>query len=76
MLKPLPRYPVRERVLYTAVLMAGILVPQAILYGPSLVGHKVLLPVDLLARTYLPQTPEVQRIAIHDQVLTDQIFVY
>lgn len=38
------------------VLILGLLVPQFILYGPSLVGRKVLLPLDLLALPgwYLP----------------------
>ncbi|HEV3025013.1 MAG TPA: hypothetical protein VGX76_21215, partial [Pirellulales bacterium] len=43
-----------------ATLVAGILLPQAWLFGPSLAGQKVLLPLDVLANrnTYLPGTPE------------------
>ncbi|MCY2991495.1 MAG: hypothetical protein NTY19_27010 [Planctomycetota bacterium] len=51
---------------------------QAILYGPSLTGQKILLPLDLLAipSVYLPITPEVARIAPHNQVRSDLIFVW
>jgi hypothetical protein len=43
---------------------AGIVLGQAILYGPSLIGEKVLLPLDLLARPgfYIPPTPETAKI--------------
>ena len=32
-----------------AIAVLGIVVGQAILYGPSLIGKKILLPLDLLA---------------------------
>src|SRR5262249_39489090 len=55
---------------------AGIVLGQAVLYGPSLVGTRVLLPVDLLATPgeYLPLTPETRQIVPHDFVISDQIF--
>jgi len=38
------------------VVVLGILLGQLALYGPSLLGVKILLPLDLLAlpHTYLP----------------------
>jgi hypothetical protein len=52
----------RIKILRMAILFAGIVVAQFILYGPSLVGKKILLPLDTLAlpRVYQPagaQTP-------------------
>ncbi|MEO2014927.1 MAG: hypothetical protein ABGZ53_11205, partial [Fuerstiella sp.] len=36
--------------------MTGLIIPQVILYGPSLAGHRILLPVDILrsGSFYLP----------------------
>ena len=31
-----------------AILLGGIVLSQGILYGPSLVGAKILLPLDIL----------------------------
>jgi hypothetical protein len=55
--------------------LGGIIVLQAILYGPSLTGQKILLSVDLLAQPnyYLPRTPEVCRIVPHDVIMSDMI---
>ena len=43
------------------IVLTGIVLGQFILYGPSLVGRKILLPLDLLAQpgVYLPSTPEL-----------------
>ena len=48
---------------------------QAILYGPSLIGEKVLLPLDLLTLPgyYIPSTPEAVKIVPHNIVLGDLI---
>jgi len=58
-----------------AVLLAGIALSQLVLYGPSLVGAKILLPLDLLAQggEYIPVTAETQGIIPHDSVRTDLI---
>ena len=57
------------------VVMAGIVVGQAILYGPSLAGRKILLPLDILAKPdyYLPRTAEVEKIVPHDPIMSDQV---
>ena len=57
------------------VVLAGIVLGQAILYGPSLIGCKILLPVDLLAKPgiYIPQTAETARIMPHNGLLMDLV---
>jgi hypothetical protein len=56
-----------------AIVIAGIVLTQAILYGPSLLGLKIMLPLDLLAQAgvYLPRTPEIAKIVPHDIVVSD-----
>ena len=56
--------------------MAGIVAVQFILYGPSLLGSKILLPLDILAGrgVYLPQTPDTARIVPHDPIRSDLIY--
>lgn len=60
------------------IVLAGIVAGQFILYGPSLVGQKVLLPLDLLAveNVYLPMTPEVATIIPHDRILADLVLAF
>ena len=67
----------RRRLARLTIVLAGIILGQAILYGPSLIGQKILLPLDILAKSgvYLPQTPEVQRIVTQDMTLTDLIYL-
>lgn len=57
--------------------MLGIILGQIILYGPSLTGEKILLPLDLLARphVYLPATPGAPAIVPHNQVLSDLVLI-
>ena len=68
----------RRQFVRLLVVVAGIVLGQAILYGPSLIGEKVLLPLDLLANRniYLPQTPETAGIVVHDTMLGDLIFQF
>ena len=67
-----------SRLAQWAVLLAGIILGQIILYGPSLVGQKILLPLDILAspNIYLPQTPGVTRIQPHNPILSDLVFLF
>ena len=57
------------------VAVLGIVVGQAILYGPSLIGKKILLPLDLLAvpGTYLPLTEQYRNIVPHNATQSDLI---
>jgi hypothetical protein len=58
------------------IVLAGIVVGQAVLYGPALVGRKILLPLDILAEpmVYLPMTPEVAKIVPHNFIRSDLVF--
>src|SRR5262245_23040147 len=57
------------------IVVLGLVLGQFILYGPSLLGKKILLPLDILATptTYLPMTLEVEKITPHNPVLSDII---
>jgi hypothetical protein len=57
------------------LLLAGISLGQAGLYGPSLAGRKILLPLDILAQPnyYLPPNPEAGPILMHNIQLADLI---
>jgi hypothetical protein len=57
------------------IVIAGIVLGQVVLYGPSLTGQKILLPLDILAfpRIYIPQTPETAKIVPHNLILSDLI---
>jgi hypothetical protein len=59
------------------LVLAGIVVCQAILYGPSLIGRKILLPLDILAGpgVYLPRTLENAGIEIQDQLRGDWVYM-
>jgi hypothetical protein len=56
--------------------LLGIIVGQVILYGPSLVGRKVLLPLDVLAGPgiYIPRTPAIEKIEQRDWSRVDLIY--
>lgn len=68
----------RTRRARLVIIALGIIIGQFILFGPSLVGKKILLPLDILATptTYLPMTPEVEQIKPHNPALTDLIFQF
>jgi len=63
----------RTRRVRVLLLLALLLVPQFILFGPSLVGAKVLLPVDLLNQPgiYMPNAPQERGT---DFVLSDLVY--
>jgi hypothetical protein len=71
-----PREPVRRGLSRLLIVLAGIVLGQIILYGPSLAGRKILLPLDILAEpnVYLPRTPEVAKIEPHNLYLSDLIY--
>ncbi len=58
-----------------AILLGGIAVSQFVLYGPSLVGAKILLPLDILARPgeYIPMTPDREKVFAQDSVVSDLV---
>src|SRR5579859_5517706 len=60
------------------LLLAGLVLGQAILYGPCLLGRKILLPLDLLGQpaTYLPKTPEFTNIEPQNLTLSDKLTLF
>ena len=59
------------------IILAGIILGQAVLYGPSLAGWKLLLPLDILTgpNVYLPQAPGTAAIRPHDDQLSDLVYL-
>jgi hypothetical protein len=64
-----------NKLLKLLIVGAGIVLGQAILYGPSLIGKKVLLPLDILTLKgfYIPPTPETVKIVPHNIILSDLV---
>lgn len=60
-----------------AILLAGLLLSQIVLYGPSLIGAKILLPIDLLTQSdvYIPVTPKTATLVPHDTIQSDLAYV-
>ncbi len=60
------------------LVLAGIVFGQVVLYGPSLTGNKILLPLDILAQAgvYIPQTAETAVPAPHNMTLTDLVYQF
>jgi hypothetical protein len=60
------------------IVLAGIALGQVILYGPSLAGRKILLPLDILAQplAYIPRTPETESIQARNTYLVDLVFAF
>jgi hypothetical protein len=63
------------RVLRAATLLAVLIVPQVVLFGPSLVGRRILLPLDILAAPamYLSITPGNPPEPPQDALLSDLV---
>ena len=61
-----------------AILLGGVILSQAVLYGPSLAGRKILLPLDLLATSgwYLPKTPPWDNVQPRNRVFSDEILAF
>jgi hypothetical protein len=68
----------KKRLVELGWVLAGIVLGQAVLYGPSLCGRKILLPLELLALqdVYLPRTPEIARIANANIYLGDPVYLF
>jgi hypothetical protein len=60
------------------IVLAGIILGQVILYGPSLIGQKILLPLDLLTfpGTYSPPNAAAVQAPPHDVTLVDDVLLY
>src|SRR6516165_10661524 len=58
------------------LLLLGLVLPQTLLYAPSLTGHKVLLPLDILAQgVYLPMPAQVAARVPDNFVLSDEVLL-
>jgi hypothetical protein len=60
-----------------ALVLTGIIVGQAVLYGPALLGNGVLLPLGVLAEDgkYVPHSPDAPRIESPTPVLIDLVAI-
>ncbi len=60
-----------------AILLAGIVASQVILYGPSLIGSRILLPLDLLAQpdVWIPVGPGTANLIPHDTIQSDLVYL-
>lgn len=72
---PPSRRSTRSRAILRAmVLLMGLLIPQFVLYGPSLIGRTILLPLELLEDPGTQGgTAESGRSRPHDRLLSDPI---
>jgi hypothetical protein len=72
-----PRQPPGRRFTRLAVVLAGIVLGQFLLYGPSLVGRKILLPLNYLAapHCYLADTLQTPN-TYQDPTLQDLVLLF
>src|SRR5438132_14416870 len=65
----------KQKLLRLLIVFSGIILSQAVLYAPSLLGKKILLPLDILAQPkfYLPRTPETASIRPQNPYLLDPV---
>lgn len=67
---------VRSVAMRVGLLVLCIALGQAVLYAPSLLGSKFILPLGVLAQSpvYYPIEPNAEVVEVHDYGLTDLIF--
>ncbi len=65
----------RRRFFRALIVLGGICFTQAVLYGPSLLGYRILLPLDILKvdRCYLPQLPEMRGYVPLNRIMIDEV---
>lgn len=75
-----PRVPAepRTRSVRVLILVAGVVVTHLILFAPSLLGWKVLLPLDQLSfyHVYLPPDPAYKDVHPTNRALSDQVLQF
>lgn len=61
-----------------SVVLVGLVLPQVVLFYPSLTGARVLLPLDILGLgdIYLPDTAAYRGLPVRNPVLSDEVFVF
>ncbi len=75
---PACKNPVPQRWRRLLLVWAGIFFGQLAIYGPSLLGLSILLPLDILSApgVYLPRTQAVAHIVPHDRMLSDLVLQF
>jgi hypothetical protein len=60
------------------IVIAGIILGQSLMYGPCLIGKKILLPLDTLTKPgeFIPSTPEIAKVQEWDRMLSDRVCAY
>jgi hypothetical protein len=68
----------RGRCWRAAAVTVGVVLTQTVLFGPSLCGRKVLLPLDILTMPgwYLPPLPAYEGVIPHDGTQSDPVLQY
>ena len=63
----------RAKLVHLTIVLTGLVAGQCLLYGPSLSGQKVLLPLDILAQPnfYIPNRVENPNSYAHDPIRSD-----
>jgi hypothetical protein len=58
------------------IVVAGIILGQSLMYGPCLIGKKILLPLDTLTKPggFIPRTPEIAKVQEWDRMLSDRVY--
>jgi hypothetical protein len=69
---------VRRKLARLIIVLAGIVLGQAVLYGPSLAGRKILLPLDVLTAPgrYIPRTAQTEKIEIENLYTSDLLYLF
>lgn len=67
-----------SRICRGVVLVLGLVAGQFVLYGPSLCGSKILLPLDILAtpQVLIPQSKDAKPVVPEDAIRSDLVFFY
>jgi hypothetical protein len=74
-ISPRPIGSPKAQLLELLIVVAGIILGQGAIYGPCLLGRKILLPLDILAQAgvYLPRTESVKQVQPWDPTRSDLI---
>src|SRR5947199_368488 len=75
-LPPLPSP--KSRLPRLLIVAAGIILCQSLMYGPCLIGKKILLPLDTLTKPggFIPRTSEIAKVQECDRMLSDRVYVF
>src|SRR6476660_2803223 len=73
-LPPLPSP--KSRLPCLLIVVTGIILGQSLMYGPCLIGKKILLPLDTLTKPggFIPRTPEIAKVQEWDRMLSDRVY--